>query len=202
MIVVIALLIVVMIVFYLKKEPVGNLVITKVKQKQSKSKPESGSNLVFLDVQPFGRIVIELFDQIVPHTARNFRQLCQNKFSGSPFHRVIKGFMIQGGDITNGDGTGGYSIYGQNFPDENFVLKHDRAGLLSMANAGPNTNGSQFFILTGPAPHLDGKHVVFGRVVSGMEVVSAIENLQVDQNDRPLQPCIISNCGQIVSGKS
>lgn len=154
-----------------------------------------------------GRIVIELFDKITPKTCENFRQLCtgeannnsmerfQMSYRGTPFHRIIKGFMIQGGDITRGDGTGGHSIYGERFSDENFALRHDRAGLLSMANAGPNTNGSQFFITTQPAPHLDGKHVVFGRVISGMEIVSMMENLPTDQNDRPLSRCYISGSG-------
>lgn len=141
-----------------------------------------------------GQLVIELYDDIVPQTAKNFRELCQkHAFQNCPFHRIIPGFMIQGGDFTNGNGTGGYSIYGEKFPDENFQLKHDRPGLLSMANSGPDTNGSQFFITLDAQPHLDNKHVVFGSVKQGMDVVRAMEAVPTDQTDQPTIPVMIKN---------
>jgi len=171
---------------------------------------------VFFDItiggEPAGRIVFQLRADVTPKTCENFRALCTGEkgegtstgkalhFQGCPFHRVIKGFMLQGGDFSNQNGTGGESIYGEKFEDENFELKHTKPGLLSMANSGPGTNGSQFFITTVPTPHLDGKHVAFGEVLEGMEIVTQVENLKTSPEDKPESDVIISACGELLEG--
>jgi len=160
---------------------------------------------VFFDVKAdnkdLGRVVMELRSDVVPKTAENFRQLCTGEpgfgFRETTFHRIIPGFMCQGGDMTHGDGRGGKSIYGRKFKDENFKLKHTGPGVLSMANAGPNTNGSQFFICTAVTNWLDGAHVVFGQVVEGMEVVKAMERLG-SRSGRTSAKVWISDCGEVV----
>ncbi|PQE04688.1 40 kDa peptidyl-prolyl cis-trans isomerase protein [Rutstroemia sp. NJR-2017a BBW] len=167
---------------------------------------------VFFDISigkvPQGRVTFELYNDITPKTAENFRALCTGEkgdgkagkplhYKGSGFHRVIKQFMIQGGDFTAGNGTGGESIYGTKFDDENFEKKHEKPFLLSMANAGPGTNGSQFFVTTVPTPHLDGKHVVFGEVLSGKSIVRKIENMPTQPGDKPNKDVTITDCGEL-----
>jgi cyclophilin family peptidyl-prolyl cis-trans isomerase len=160
--------------------------------------------IVFFDVssnnQYLGRIIITLRADVVPKTVENFRSLCIGdrglSYKGSIFHRVIPNFMLQGGDITNHNGTGGSSIYGPQFNDENFILKHTSSGILSMANAGPNTNSSQFFITTVSTPWLDGRHVVFGHVSEGLDIVKKIESLG-SESGQTYQTITIDNCGQL-----
>ncbi|KAJ8586985.1 hypothetical protein M405DRAFT_742649 [Rhizopogon salebrosus TDB-379] len=163
-----------------------------------------------IDTEPVGRIIFELYNDTAPKTAENFRALCTGEkglsavserplyYKNSIVHRSIRDFMIQGGDFTKRNGTGGESIYGSAFPDEDLTRPLDSAGLLCMANRGPNTNGSQFFITLRDCPHLNGKHVVFGRVIRGYdEVVKKLAVIPVDDKDRPQHPIVIVNCGEL-----
>ncbi|WPL16164.1 Peptidyl-prolyl cis-trans isomerase A [Thiorhodovibrio winogradskyi] len=152
--------------------------------------------------EPAGTIAFELFADTVPKTAENFRALCTGQkgedlsYAGSPFHRIIPGFMIQGGDFTRGNGSGGKSIYGRKFDDENFKLKHSKPGLLSMANSGRDSNGSQFFITVAPTSWLDGRHVVFGEVISGMEVVEKMEATG-SRRGATSAPVVLESCREL-----
>ena len=178
---------------------------------------EPVSSTVFFDIEidgtPAGRVEFGLFGNTVPKTAENFRALCTGEkgqgksgkplhFKGSSFHRVIPGFMCQGGDFTRGNGTGGESIYGEKFADENFKLTHDAPMLLSMANAGPNTNGSQFFITTVKTDWLDGKHVVFGRVTKGEQIIKAVEKLGSSPMGKTRSKITIADCGELKAAGS
>ncbi|QEG01209.1 Peptidyl-prolyl cis-trans isomerase A [Stieleria maiorica] len=187
--------------------------LTMTNEASAKSASEAKvTHQVYFDIEingePAGRIVMGLFGDDVPKTAENFRALCTGEkgvgklgkplyYKGSKFHRVIPEFMLQGGDFTAGNGTGGESIYGEKFADEKFAFRHDEVGLLSMANAGPNTNGSQFFITTVKTPWLDGKHVIFGRVIEGMEVVRRIESLGSSPSGATRLPITIADSGEL-----
>ncbi|KAH7549889.1 hypothetical protein JRO89_XS13G0099800 [Xanthoceras sorbifolium] len=188
-----------------------DLIFAAFQAKKSKEDLKDITHKVYFDVEiagkPAGRIVMGLFGKAVPKTAENFRALCTGEkgigksgkplhYKGSAFHRIIPSFMIQGGDFTLGDGRGGESIYGEKFADENFKLKHTGPGLLSMANAGPDTNGSQFFITTVTTSWLDGRHVVFGKVISGMDVVYKME-AEGRQSGTPKSKIVIADSGEL-----
>eukprot|EP00756_Hemistasia_phaeocysticola_P033999 Hpha_TRINITY_DN16499_c0_g12::TRINITY_DN16499_c0_g12_i1::g.159327::m.159327 len=208
----------------IETEPARHIVVTLVKAKTQHWDPKweyllkaedvppnlDFSSRCFFDVsiggEAKGRITFGLYGNAVPKTAENFRRLCigagEGKsgkalhYKGSTFHRIIPGFMCQGGDFTNGDGTGGESIYGEKFDDESFRVKHTRKGLLSMANAGPGTNGSQFFITVAETPHLDNRHVVFGEVIENMDLVHLMES-QGTQGGAPKAEVVITECGEL-----
>ncbi|KAL6210096.1 hypothetical protein ACLB2K_021034 [Fragaria x ananassa] len=193
-------------------------VFTSTHQKEEEKVEEAPeiTQRVYLDIdieeQRLGRIVIGLYGQVVPKTVENFRALCTGEkgkgvkgkllhYKGTPFHRIVSGFMIQGGDIIHGDGKGYESIYGGTFADENFKVKHSHAGTVSMVNTGPDSNGSQFFITTIKASWLDGEHVVFGKVIQGMDMVYAIEGGAGTYSGKPRKKVVIADSGEIPKDK-
>jgi len=182
-----------------KKNKKNNMIINNKINKMNKinkinNKLEIIKIFIQINGNDVGIITVKLFDKIVPKTCNNFRTLCKRgKYNNCPFHRIIKDFMIQGGDFTKHNGTGGESIYGDTFEDENFIIKHDKPYLLSMANAGPDTNGSQFFITTAPTPHLDNKHVVFGELIDGFDLINILNDINTNYDDKPIDEVMISD---------
>ncbi|EOX97709.1 Cyclophilin-like peptidyl-prolyl cis-trans isomerase family protein isoform 3 [Theobroma cacao] len=189
---------------------------TKREEEKTVEEEHEITHRVYLDVdidgQHVGRIIIGLYGEVVPKTVENFRALCTGekgkgasgkalRYKGIPFHRIISGFVIQGGDIVHGDGRGSESIYGGTFPDENFKIKNSHAGVVSMANTGPDSNGSQFFITTVKASWLDGEHVVFGKVIQGMDIVYMIEGGAGTYSGKPRKKVIIADSGEIPKSK-
>lgn len=188
-------------------ETTSNVIPKQISTEINPTNPKVFFEIRIGEEENLRRIEFELFADKVPKTAENFRQLCKGflnennetySYKGSKFHRVIKDFMMQGGDFEKGNGTGGMSIYGKKFDDENFSLPHSQPFLLSMANAGPNSNGSQFFITFKETSYLNGKHVVFGRVIKGEEHCRAVESNPTTDNDYPIKEVVIVNCGEII----
>ena len=183
--------------------PLRQTLLQKISRQATHLAPVMDSKM-FMDINvdgvKFGRIVIGLYSSAVPITVKNFRALCTGEkgygYKGSPFHRIIPGFMVQGGDITKGDGTGGRSIYEGKFNDENFTVKHEGPGAVAMANSGPNSNISQFFITLAPMPWLDNKHVVFGRVIDGFNFVKQLERYG-SASGKTSKKVTIEDCGQL-----
>lgn len=182
----------------IKKNEIKNSIISENFKNEKKITKEPNLIIQIKYKDEVYKFEIMLYDHVVPLTCKNFRYIAKKglnnvTYNKSIFHRVIPGFMIQGGDIIYGNGTGSKSIFGDNFEDENFNLNHDKPGLLSMANSGPNSNGCQFFITTVDTPHLNGKHVVFGEIISNLELLYKLENVETDENDKPINPITIES---------
>ena len=185
---------------YTTKIPNNSVNVTNIKDININSEKNLNMKIMYLNKEY--NFELKLYDDITPLTCKNFRIISKSgidnkSYNNSEFHRVIPGFMIQGGDVVNGDGTGSISMYNSKFEDENFIKKHDKPGLLSMANSGPNTNGCQFFITTVPTPHLDNKHVIFGEIVKGLESLPILESCNTDSNDKPTDPIKILSIDEI-----
>ena len=196
---------------FIQEENTNNLDNTNIdnsdyKKEKTINNSDSFSNIknpnVFIELTlngiKYGKIECELYDNIVPKTSKNFRSLCEQKmYLETPFHRIVNNSFIHGGDFTHKDGSGGRSIYGEKFEDENFELTHDGPGILSMANRGPNTNGSQFYITLDKVEDLDNKNVVFGKIVKGFDIIQKVSKLPSDFENRPYDKLLISDCGLV-----